>query len=262
MYDWPEIRTWTNQFWENMATALSPVCESVPSTLTRTDLHAQWQRDDLLLSQTCIYPLVTELPSSTIVIGTPTYDVDMSQNGHYASLLIVGATEKRNILPSFKGSTFAYNSVCSQSGFNALKSLLVEEHLINKREPVFFSTSVQTGSHRLSIAAVSSGAADICAVDPVSWALAKRHDNNAKNVRVLRPTNFTPALPLISNAAAIPAGLNESQWRSFVMDAFENASNNDAKKQLLLSGIKYIPKREYMKLLISNLDMITYQHTA
>lgn len=257
MYDWPEIRSSTDRFWTNLAATLLPVCEAMPKTLTRTNLQAQWQRHDMLLSQTCIYPLVTQLPSDTVVVGTPNYDVDATQNGHYASVLLVCKSNLRKTLPSFNGSTLAYNSTCSQSGFNALKSLLVDEHLIDEQKPVFFSNTIETGAHRLSIEAVASGAADICAVDPVSWALAQRYESNSKELHVLRTTAYTPALPLISNASVIPAALNEIEWRGFVMDAFEKAIDSDARKQLFLDGISFIPKDDYFKLPISNLDMIT-----
>jgi len=261
MYDWPEIRNHIDQFWQKMATALLPMCELTPMTLSRTDIHEQWQRDDLLLSQTCIYPLVTELPSSTVVVGTPTYDVEWSLHGQYASVVLIGKTDGRNTLSSFNGSTLAYNSINSQSGFNALKSLLTEEQLINRETAVFFSKSVQTHSHRMSIEAVATGAADICAVDPVSWALSQRYDNASKKVRILRSTAFEPALPLITSADAIPAVLTESQWQGIVMDAFEMCIDGDAKNQLLLNGITFIPKSEYLKLPISKLDMITQPNT-
>jgi len=257
MYDWPETSAYTDQFWTNFAKALEPACEFVPSSLTRTDIHAQWHRDDMLLSQTCIYPLVTELPSSTIVVGTPTYDVDMSRNGQYASALLVNRSDSRKTLASFNGATLAYNSTDSQSGFNALRSLLVQENLVDQEMPVFFSKSIQTGSHRNSIETVASGAAHICAIDPVSWKLAQRYDSNAKKVRVLTSTDFTPALPLITSASAVPESLNESQWKNVVMNAFKKAIDTQASEQLLLSGITFIPKAEYMKLPISNLDMIT-----
>jgi len=259
MYDWPETSDYTDQFWKNLATALLPNCESVPANLTRSNIHKQWQRDDLLLSQTCVFPLVTVLPSDTTVVGTPTYNVDMSQNGQYASVLLVNQSESRKELSSFSGAVLAYNSVDSQSGFNALRSLLVDECLIDQKKPVFFSKAIPTGSHRMSIEAVASGVAQICAVDPVSWALTQRYDRNAKKVNVLGHTAFAPALPLITSAAAIPATLNEREWRDIVMDAFARAITSIAKKQLLLSGITFIPKDEYMKLPISNLSMITCQ---
>jgi len=257
MYDWPEIGEHTNQFWTNFATALQPYCDDLPDKLTRTDLHAQWQRDDLLLSQTCVYPLVTELPSSTVVVGTPTYDVEMSHSGLYASAVLVNKSDVRKSLASFKGSTLAYNSKDSQSGFNALKSLLVSEHLINTERPVFFTDTVATGSHRKSIDAVASGEAHICAVDPVSWALAQRYDRSAEKVQVLTTTAYAPALPLITSSAAIPARFDESQWQTTVKNAFEAAIDSQTKKHLLLKGITYIPKAQYLKLPISNLDMIT-----
>jgi len=241
---------------------LQPICESIPKTLCRNDIHAQWQRDDLVLSQTCIYPLVTELPSSTVVVGTPTYHVDWSENGQYASVLIVRKSEKRKKLSSFAKSTLAYNSTDSQSGFNALKSLLADEQLINKQTNGFFSTAIQTHSHRASIKAVATGHADICAIDPVSWALSQRYDQAAQKVHVLMPTGFAPALPLITSAVAIPASLTESQWTDAVMSAFEQALNEDTKNQLLLSGITFIPKSDYLKLSISKLDMITERGQA
>jgi len=257
MYDWPETREYTDQFWQSMAQALTAVCKSVPASLTRSDIHAQWQRDDLLLSQTCIYPLVTELPSSTVVVGTPIYNTDMCENGRYASVILVDQAHSGIALSSFNGSTLAYNSPDSQSGFNALKSLLTNERLIDEKQPVFFAKTIRTGSHRKSIEAVASGAATICAVDPVSWALAQRYDNHAKKIHVLSTTAFTPALPLISSAAAIPQPFNESQWQSLIMNAFENSIDAQARKQLLLGGITLIPKTDYLKLPISNLDMIT-----
>lgn len=256
MYDWPETRAYLDLFWKKVTMGIKPVCESIPTRLTRSDIHAQWQRDDLLLSQTCIYPLVTQLPPSTIVVGTPTYDVDLCRNGQYASVLLVGQSDTRNNLSSFKGSTLAYNSRDSQSGFNSLKSLLADEQLLNEQNPVFFFHTIQTGSHRASIDAVASGAAHICAIDPVSWALAQRYDNNIKRVRVLQTTSYSPALPLITSCAAIPAPFDESQWRNCIMTAYEQAIDTTSKTQLLLNGITFIPKEEYLKLPMSHFAMI------
>lgn len=257
MYDWPETRAQLDQFWAKLQSALAQHCDLVPTHLSRSDVHEQWQRDDMLLSQTCVYPLVTELPTTTVVVGTPTFAVDYSEGGHYASVLLVASTDKRTELAQFSRSTLAYNGPDSQSGFNALKSLLVDEQLLSDEAPIFFGDSVRTGSHRASIAAVASGRAHICAIDPVSWALAQRYDQHCPQVRILRNTAFAPALPLVTSAAAIPERLNEAQWREVVMQAFEQAIDSATREHLLLSGISYVSKSDYLKLPISKFDMIT-----
>jgi len=257
MYDWPETKNYNDQFWTILSSTLVPTYQAVPKALTRSDIRMQWQSDAMLLSQTCVYPLVTELPASTVVVATPTYHVDRCENGHYASVLLVRESDTRTQLDAFAESTLAYNSTDSQSGFNALKSLLVEEQLINDENPVFFSKAIQTGSHRASIKAVAHAEAAICAIDPVSWALAQRYDSEAKRVRVLTETAYAPALPLVSSAAAIPVSMNEAEWRTLVMAAFEQAIDSDPAQQLLLNGITFIPKTDYLALPISNLDMIT-----
>ena len=257
MYDWPETRSHLDTFWNRLQPALQQLCDATPTHLDRTNLHAQWQSDDLLLSQSCAYPLITSLPKSTVVVGTPVYQCDFCEDGLYASPIVVRRTDKRQTLSAFATAKLAFNSRGSQSGFNALKSLLESEQLINEREPTFFNDSIETGSHRVSVAAVANGRADICAVDPVSWALAKRFDKDATALRVLTTTAFSPALPLISSAMAIPTHMDEQQWCKSVMQAFEQAIDSDALEHLLLKSVSFIPKSRYLTLNISNLDMIT-----
>lgn len=256
MYDWPETEVYNDQFWTTFRKELLNHCKEIPKQLNRSDYLAQWQRDDVLISQTCGYPLVTELPASTIVVGTPIYDVDYYSNGYYSSVVLVRKNDPRSELPDYKNSALAFNSDNSQSGFNALRSLLIEKELINNNSPNFFKSSIQSNSHRVSIAYVADGNADICALDPVSWALAQRYDAVANEVHVLTQTASSPALPLITSEAAIPREHTKKEWQSLVMDAFNQSIDSDAKQNLFLSGIKFIPKSEYLKLPISHLDMI------
>jgi len=242
MYDWPEIQVYNDQFWKRLSKNLSHFSNVVPEQLTRSELHTQWQREDLFLSQTCAYPLVTELPKTTIVVGTPLYDVDFCSEGYYLS--------------EFKNNVLAFNSQNSQSGFNALRSLLVDQEFISHQKSFFFSSGIQSESHRKSIELVANGQADICAVDPVSWALAQRYDEQTKKLRVLTLTEQTPALPLVTSAFAIPKKFDEEEWRKIIMSAFNQSLDDPTLKELLISGITFIPEREYFKLPISNLDII------
>jgi len=258
MYDWPEIRTHTDTLWSHMSRCLASQGIDTPKALTRGEEKLHWQRDDLLMSQTCIYPLVTELPNSTVVLGTPIHNVPGSESGLYASVLLGRKSDSRDTLFSFRNSTLAFNGTNSQSGFNALRNLLVHESLINEETPVFFNRAICTGSHRASISAVADGSADLCAIDPVSWALAQQHDSHiVSNLQELQLTGFSPALPLICNANAVPPGLSQNQWSEATMSAFSQAISETGAAELLLSDITYIPKSEYLQLTISNLDMIT-----
>ncbi len=256
MYDWPEIQTYTDQFWVRMHNALASNGITAPSRLRRGQSASTEQDQQVLLSQTCAYPLVTQLPRSTQLVGTPVYQVDLFNKGQYASAILVRKNDARRTLAEFKNTTLAYNSMNSQSGFNALKSLLVSEHLLNENKAPFFSSAVCTLSHRKSIAAVASGAADICAIDPVSWALSKRYEKDTQKLTLLTHSAYSPALPLYSDANAIPADKTQEQWRGLIMSAFKQAIDQQSENHMLLSDITYIDKSTYFKLPISHINMI------
>lgn len=256
MYDWPETRSHLDTFWHSLQKNLYPYCNSVPPQLSRTNPQQQWQRDDLFLSQTCALPLVTTLPNTTVVIGTPNYACDYFENGHYACVIVVRDSEKRTTLEQFAGSTLAFNSRDSQSGYNALNSLVGERQPLSSHQKPLFSQSLETGSHRRSMQAVADGLADICSIDPVCWALATRFDDSASQLRVLTQTHYSPALPLISSKKAIPEDMTEEQWREAITQAFKKTLDNNARQHLMLTGITYIPKSVYFELPINPYNMI------
>jgi len=76
MYDLPELRTATDAWWSGMAAALRRAgIDPVPDQLTRVDsIAAVWRDPNLLLSQTCGYPLVREMADILQPVATPIYD--------------------------------------------------------------------------------------------------------------------------------------------------------------------------------------------
>ena len=247
MYDWPETHAALQVFWGRIQSHLKPVCANVPLQLTHSELQQQWQSRNLLLSQTCGYPLVTVLPADSVVVGTLEYDVDAMENGYYASMLIVNKNDTRSHITEFQHSTLAYNSEDSQSGFNCVRNILAETPETNASRNGFFSRGVRTGSHRDSIKCVANGHADICAVDPVSWALAKRHEGACSQVAVFGHTRYSPALPLVSSPHSIPVHMSHDQWRSAVQNAVNATINANTRQELFLKGITYIEKEQYLK---------------
>jgi len=257
MYDWPELKEPVDRFWQQMRAELLPLCPELPLKLDRSDYRTQWQSSELALSQTCGYPLVTALPTNTIVLGTPEFSLTNCNNAHYASPIVVHKSNQAKRLQDFRGATLAFNSTDSQSGFNSLRNLLFDSTLIDEHNPVYFNSGVCTGSHRNSIAAVATGDADIAAIDPVSWALSNQFDQDASDLRVIAQTSFTPALPLICHPDAVPNGLSEDAWRNAILRAFEKINRKESHKQLLYSGIRYIPKSEYFEVPILPFTIVT-----
>lgn len=177
----------------------------IPATLSQPeDCHVQWLAEDLLLSQACGYPLVTQLAGRVQLVGTFAYDVPGTSGIDCRSQLVCRAWDARHTLGAFAGGTLAFNDRISQSGYNALRAL-VASHPTGPRP--FFAACVATGAHYRSIEAVLSGQADMAAVDAVSWALWQAaQPGPAAQVRVFGQTDAYPGLPLIS-ALQTPAPL-------------------------------------------------------
>jgi len=206
-------------FWSAIATRLHELHGlSVVATLTAPqDLHAHWRDPELLLSQTCGYPLSTVLHDKVQVLGTFAYDAPGAQGIACRSQMIVRSYDPRTTLLQFAGSTFAFNAKDSQSGFNAPSAWIAGQRLAGLSEVLqqqpFFTAMLETGSHRASIEAVLQAGADIAAIDCVTLALWRSaHPDLAGNIRVLAQTDPYPGLPLITGlttAATVVLALRE-----------------------------------------------------
>ena len=197
-------------FWTALATLLraDPAVRAsdIPAELSHgTDCHVQWLQADLLLSQACGYPLVTQLAGRVQLVGTFAYDAPGVQGIQCRSQLICRAGDARSSLQAFAGSTLAFNDTISQSGYNALRHLLA---LTDAQRP-FFAHTLMTGAHNRSLEAVRSAAADMAAVDAVSWALWQQHQPKlAAELRVFGQTEAYPGLPLITALHTSPQALD------------------------------------------------------
>lgn len=132
------------------------------------DLMAHWMAPDLLLSQTCGYPLTHALAGRVQLVGTPCYDAPGCAGPLYSSVFVVRAGDPARQLADLRGRRVAFNSRDSQSGANCLReavSPLAEDGR-------FFSRAIESGAHRRSLRLVQDEDADIAAVDCVTYALA------------------------------------------------------------------------------------------
>jgi ABC-type phosphate/phosphonate transport system substrate-binding protein len=229
MYDWPELRAATDGWWAGIARHL---CVDIP--LSRPgDFIRPWFSHDLLLAQTCGYPFTHALKGQVSYVATPHYDAEGCAGAGYCSIIFARQVFRPEEL---RGAVAAVNTPDSMSGMLALK-LVFAPHA---RDGRFFSRAVETGGHLNSLAAVREGRADVCAIDSVCVALARRYRPEALEglVEIAR-SPAVPALPLITRAGE-PAWLREGLGR-----AFADPELQDVRAALLLSGLSVLDEAEY-----------------
>jgi ABC-type phosphate/phosphonate transport system substrate-binding protein len=159
------------------------------------DLTAFWRRPDLLLSQTCGYPYMTQLRGHVKLIATPCYDFAGCSGSDYSSVIIVRDEGDIKVLADAEGVTAAVNDPHSNSGMNVLRHVVAPL----ARDGRFFGEVVQSGSHAASVRMVRDGAADIAAIDCVTYGYLSREDPGVvAGLKVLGYCASSPGLPLIA----------------------------------------------------------------
>lgn len=229
MYDWPEIREDTEAWWSGIARHLgSTVPLSHPA-----DYMASWERPDLLFSQTCGYPFTHALKGKVTYLATPHYEADGCDGPSYCSMIF--AREKRP-LEAFRGSTAAVNTPDSMSGMLALK-LVFAAHA---EQGQFFARAILSGGHRKSLAAVREGRADVCAIDAVCVALAKRYaPQDLEGLVEVARSPSVPALPYITNRG------DAETLRHALRAACDDPSLARTRERLLIEDVQPITEDRY-----------------
>ncbi|NMM42881.1 PhnD/SsuA/transferrin family substrate-binding protein [Rhodospirillaceae bacterium KN72] len=193
-YDLPELRQATDAWWTGIARHMRVVgLDDVPQVLTRAeDAEALWRDPHILLTQTCGYPLMTELSDCLRPVATPIYRCDGCRGATYSSVLIVRTDGPLHRLEDARGKVAAANNRNSHSGMNALRHCVAPLATDGR----FFGRVLWTGGHAASAQAVAEGKADIAAVDAVTWALLSRERSAlTQRLRVIGNTDYAPSLP-------------------------------------------------------------------
>ncbi|MEQ9638928.1 MAG: PhnD/SsuA/transferrin family substrate-binding protein [Alphaproteobacteria bacterium] len=148
-----------------------------------------------LLWQTCGYPLTHDLRGTVQLVATPVYRAEGCEGTDYRSAIVVREEERGRDLRALGGRIAAVNAMDSQSGMNALRHAAAP----HTRDGEFFEQVLLTGTHAASAAAVRDGAADVAAIDCVTWALLRAHDSyTVDGLRVLGWTEPAPGLPWVA----------------------------------------------------------------
>jgi ABC-type phosphate/phosphonate transport system substrate-binding protein len=242
MYDLPELRAATDAWWRGLARAFRREgIADLPATLDgREAYHEVWLMPDLLFSQTCGYPLTHALAGRVELVATPCYGAEGSEGPNYCSLVVVAADSAASAIEDLRGLRCAINGLDSQSGYNALRSLVAGA----AREGRFFGSVTTTGGHKASLAQVASGRADVAAIDCVTHGLLARYRPQAlEGTRVLCRTASAPALPYITRAGADPDLLR--RLRAGLERALADPNLTEARTALLLEGAAALPLAAY-----------------
>jgi ABC-type phosphate/phosphonate transport system substrate-binding protein len=221
MYDFPEVREATDAVWAAIAERLGS-----GSTLERRLHHSDvWRRDDLLFSQSCGYPFTHEFRGVLTYVATPHYDVEGCEGPKYSSVLLARHAKP---VAAFDGCVAAINAVDSMSGMLALR-LCVRP-----------SKEVLSGGHFASMEKVRSGVADICAVDCVTYALARHYRPQAVEelVEVAR-SPMVPGLPYVTRSGDV------GDLRAALKSVFADPALAVHRKALMLSGVSVLDADAY-----------------
>jgi len=205
MYDLPGLSRANDILWSAIAAELRRMGFNAPDQLTRdSELDAIWRNPNLMLAQTCGYPLTTRLKGLVQVVATPRYRAPGCSGTDHRAAIIVAARRDLHSLAALRGARCAVNDRSSNTGMNLLRAKIAPLAEGGR----FFDEIIVTRSHAASLMSVAQGAADVASIDAVSFALlGDLYPALAAAVRVLDWTDASPALPLVTAAATPPTGL-------------------------------------------------------
>jgi ABC-type phosphate/phosphonate transport system substrate-binding protein len=203
MYPYLHLRSAYDQLWEGVRSRLSFAAPELDWVL---DALSACRRDDLLLGQTCGWPLITELASTVRVVGTFDYDVEGASDGTYCSVLISNQQHESlaHILRR-PGLVVAANSVDSLSGWISLLSVAATHDVRLDRLLEKVDQRVEwTGSHAASVDAVRRRRAHLASIDAVSWAHLE-----GSGLSIVGHGPRVPCLPLVTSGSSTDVVVGE-----------------------------------------------------
>jgi ABC-type phosphate/phosphonate transport system substrate-binding protein len=148
-------------------------------------------------------------------------------------------------LADLAGTIAAVNTPDSMSGMLALKLVFAPLAKAGR----FFRGAVNSGSHIASLQAVREGSADVCAIDAVCVALARRYrpDYLEGLVEVARSPSL-PGLPYVTSANAGPD--LRQKLREALAAAVDDPALAETRAALLISGMSVLTPQDYQAIVI------------
>jgi ABC-type phosphate/phosphonate transport system substrate-binding protein len=242
MYALPDVMAQTEAWWQGLARAFrSEGIAEVPDSLDLgTSRFEHWASPDLLLSQSCGYPLRHDFAGFLRPVATPCYRAEGCAGPSYVSVIAVREDDPAGAMPEFFGRRAAINGWDSHSGMSALRSLAAPYH----RGGHFFSEVAVTGSHWASMAAVREGKTDIAAIDCVTYALTSRHaPGRVVGLRILTTSAAVPALPYVTSLTRDDETVR--RLRAGIAKAIADPSLGSVRDDLLIADFAVLDSDDY-----------------
>ena len=245
MYDVVPLQNTTDAWWAAIAGALRRRgFADIPDRLDRDgrfgDRFAHWASPDLVLSQTCGYPLTHDFAPYLRLVATPCYSVPHCVGSDYRSVIVVKEDNPATTIEDLRGGRAAINSYDSHSGHNALRALVAP----HARDGRFFGEVVPTGAHLLSLAAVASGEVDVCSTDCVAHGLISRHLPEAvAGTRMLTLTERAPTLPYVTHIGRSDEEVE--RLREALQDAVQDPALAAVRERMMIAGFEALPRSAY-----------------
>jgi ABC-type phosphate/phosphonate transport system substrate-binding protein len=248
MYDWPEVRNATRDLESALQGALSAVLGLSPEEIRPWpedgNLVGTWTDPDLLLAQTCGYPLTHALAGRVRLVGTPHYEADGCDGPFYCSQLVVRRDSRYQSLENLRGRRAAFNGSDSQSGMNTFRHAIAQ--LGHGR--VFFSAVIESGAHLSSLRLVAAGEAEVASIDAVCWALACRElPELTEQLRPIARTAPAPGLPLITSNRFSDAEVD--LIAETVAEVFASPETRKSRERLGIRGFSKLSVEDYAVIL-------------
>ena len=225
-------------FLDDVLRGVTPACRIVEPD---EKLHTFWRRPNVLLSQTCGYPLMHGLNDHVQLVATPRFDAPGCEGADYSSVLVTRTDTPFDSLAACRGARAAYNQDDSNSGMNVFRHAVAPL----AREGAFFSAVLRTRSHLGSLRAVAENRADVAAIDCVTFAFVRDElPELAQKVRQIGVTAASPGLPLI---ASNNVPLTTIETLREALNAAHLAQPERA-KHLRLKGFSTLPLADYERI--------------
>ena len=217
MYDRPWNRAYHQQVWALIRDALRDHGVPAPETLDQDhDPLTGWGRADIVLGQICNLPLRAAFRDRLTPIGTADHRLPGVPSGHYRSVFVVREDDQALSLADCVTHRFALNDPMSQSGWGA--ALATAQQI-----GVTLNPMLRTGAHRASMDAVTSGRADLAAIDIVTWLIDDDEGSATKGLRVIGETVSSPGMTFVTSADADPEPFAHALSQAFAVLPPEHA---------------------------------------
>jgi ABC-type phosphate/phosphonate transport system substrate-binding protein len=244
MYDFAPLRAATDGFWSAIAARLRACgLTDVPPVLTRDVSHIEtWRDPRLLFGQACQYPLASTWHEAVRLVAIPAYAAPGCEGSRYRSVVIVRIGDPAQRLADVRGRRCAVNERSSNSGSNLLRAAIAPL----AEQGRFFSSVEETGGHLASVRAVAEGAADVAAIDCVSYAHIQHfHPELTARLRILDWTASSPGLPFVTaragDASILPA------LRTALAEVQADPALEAVRDALLVTGIDFAVDEDYVE---------------